>query len=1214
VKGLIGFFTNKWVIQFFGMLALALLVWFAGPLVAIAGKTPLESAWVRGSVIAALFVVWLVYRLLMKIHAGRKDRQLMSELAGAETSQSEEERSSAEEVETLKQGFDEALKVLQETRAQGKGGKLCLYELPWYVIIGAPGSGKTTALENSGLSFPLRERLGKGVIRGVGGTRNCDWWFTDEAVLLDTAGRYTTQDSHQAVDAAAWQGFLQLLKKFRPRRPLNGVMVAVSISDLLQQTEEERAHHAAAIRRRVQELHQILGVRLPVYMLFTKTDLVAGFTDFFADYKEDDRAQVWGETFPADDPAHPKDWLDSFDSAFDELLQRLNKGTFKRIQEEHDLHRRSLILDFPQQMALLKPGLIAFLKSTFAPNRYETPPLLRGVYFTSGTQEGTPIDRVMGILAHAFRLDRQAPPMYSGRGKSFFLTRLLKEVVFPEAELAGCDPRIERRQKLIQYGALGAALLLTLGTVGLWTVSYGLNRAAIAKTDEQIAKFRAVNITPADSRSNFEMLSQKLDAVLAIRGIWEESGWLSHFGLFQGRKLGEGAQEAYEQLLTDYFAPSLVNRLQERMQGPEGTKADVLYQLLRVYLMFGQPDKLEPKIVAAVIQVDWEQSFAGQPEALAALSTHLQNLLQLKPRATQLDEAFIASVRARLTQVSQVQQCYDRFKAEALLDHSHDFKLAEALKPNGQKLFVLVDGRDIGVGVIPGLYTAWGYGEYFLKKSTLSVKDCLQQNWVLGKEGSSADPREIERLHDGFKALYLGEYQQYWSGLLAGLKLRPAQNINQTVDQLDMLSRPDSPLRLLLMAVEKNTSLSKVSAAAANLLTQAAAKANLAPDEETRKLFDSTKQVAGFGSGSAGDPAWRLENYFDNYNVLVRGEADKPVPLDVPLNKAKELRDYFMLQTGGGQAQKSAAGRIEGGGGDVPSQAKIEFARLPEPVRSWLMSLTSVGLNQTLSGAKGALNEKLKAAGIGGGAAGGAAGGGGGAAGAGGGAGGGSGGGGGSPCKIAFGGKYPFAKGSQQDAPLVEFGKFFAPNGVMDQFFQANLKDFVDTGAPQWRQKAADGQSLGLSQAAIQGFQAASKIRDAFFAAGGQTPQVQFDLKPLDLDAKVDSFRLNIEGQEIVYRHGPEQVTRIQWPGPAAGSGVRFVFETPDKNQVGHAKEGPWALFRMFDESSLQRSGGGYTLTFQAEGFTARYEIRPLSVNNPFLLAELQSFHCPESL
>src|SRR5206468_1905853 len=117
---------------------------------------------------------------------------------------------------------------------------------------------------------PRADRLGREAVRGVGGTRNCDWWFTEEAVFLDTAGRYTTQQSDRDVDAAAWKSFLQLLKKSRPRRPINGVLVTISVGDLLQQPPAEREPHAQALRSRVQELYKELGVRIPVYVLVTK--------------------------------------------------------------------------------------------------------------------------------------------------------------------------------------------------------------------------------------------------------------------------------------------------------------------------------------------------------------------------------------------------------------------------------------------------------------------------------------------------------------------------------------------------------------------------------------------------------------------------------------------------------------------------------------------------------------------------------------------------------------------------------------------------------------------------------------------------------------------------------------------------------------------------------------------------------------------------------
>jgi len=175
--------------------------------------------------------------------------------------------SESADMAAVRQRFEEALVTLKNARfgpqkqggLKGLAGRLSgryLYELPWYVIVGAPGSGKTTALRNSGLKFPLADRMGEQAVRGVGGTRNCDWWFTDQAVLIDTAGRFTTQDSDQATDSASWGGFLDMLKRARPRQPLNGVLVTVSVSDLLTRTPTERQRYAATVRQRVQELRR----------------------------------------------------------------------------------------------------------------------------------------------------------------------------------------------------------------------------------------------------------------------------------------------------------------------------------------------------------------------------------------------------------------------------------------------------------------------------------------------------------------------------------------------------------------------------------------------------------------------------------------------------------------------------------------------------------------------------------------------------------------------------------------------------------------------------------------------------------------------------------------------------------------------------------------------------------------------------------------------
>ena len=124
--------------------------------------------------------------------------------------------------------------------------------------------------------------------------------------LIDTAGRYTTQDSDEAVDAASWKGFLGLLKKYRRRQPINGALIAISLADLSTQSESDRIANARAIRKRIRELHDELGVRFPIYVLFTKTDLVAGFVEFFDDLGREDRNQVWGFHLAAGQGAGPR--------------------------------------------------------------------------------------------------------------------------------------------------------------------------------------------------------------------------------------------------------------------------------------------------------------------------------------------------------------------------------------------------------------------------------------------------------------------------------------------------------------------------------------------------------------------------------------------------------------------------------------------------------------------------------------------------------------------------------------------------------------------------------------------------------------------------------------------------------------------------------------------------------------------------------------------
>ena len=168
-------FLNNWaaVTSLFA-LALAILVWFGLPLLLPA----VASVTVRAALVGIILGAWATVAFLRRQKAKRANDTIANQLATA---------SGAAEDAVVTQRMQEAI---QQFKQASGGQRDYLYSRPWYVIIGPPGAGKTTALLNSGLRFPFSDQS----LKGIGGTRNLDFWFADEAAIVDTAGRYTSQD------------------------------------------------------------------------------------------------------------------------------------------------------------------------------------------------------------------------------------------------------------------------------------------------------------------------------------------------------------------------------------------------------------------------------------------------------------------------------------------------------------------------------------------------------------------------------------------------------------------------------------------------------------------------------------------------------------------------------------------------------------------------------------------------------------------------------------------------------------------------------------------------------------------------------------------------------------------------------------------------------------------------------------------------------------
>lgn len=1203
MKKLFGWLLHPLLLTALALLVIAVLIWWIGPLVRIGALAPLESELARG-VLIGIVVLLVVLRALWRRWRARKASQRLTDglmRAPAAQQPAAPDAPGAAEQKVLATRFTEAVATLKQMRLHAAGrkpgwrdwlslsGGSYLYDLPWYVFIGAPGSGKTTALVNSGLSFPLADKFGPGAIRGVGGTRNCDWWFTDDAVLIDTAGRYTTQDSHEAEDKGAWDGFLALLKKVRPRRPLNGVFLTVSVADLLSQGPEARTALAASIRARLLELDTRLTTRLPVYVLVTKSDLLYGFTEYFADLGKEQRAQVFGFTLPAEEgvQVEQQGLGGGFQREFGLLHGRVNDGLLARMQRETDGTRRAAIFGFPAQFGTVGPLLSDLLDQVFTGSRFAQPPWVRGVYFTSGTQEGSPIDRVMGSLARSFGLERAVLPPQKSSGRSYFLTSLLRDVVFPEQRLAGADVKYERRRHTLRLAGLAAMTLLTVGLLAAWGYSTLRNMDYLQAVEARVEPARErLAALPASVQNMVEVAP----VLQGLRNLWRtpENGEgdapvAMTLGLYQGDKLDAAAALVHQRALNEAFLPQLAKRLEDQLRTAQKDNLEFSYEALKSYLMLHEPEHFDAEALKAWITLDWARSLdrgIGEDQR-RLLEDQLDALIAQGPPHSPLtmDENLVRNVRAVLASYPLEQRVFSRLKRQRTARDIPAFSVATAAGPAGPLVFERASGKPLTDGV-PGLFTYDGYHKRF-QSEVVVVTGLLaaEDPWVLGQERGTADrlrdAAALGALTDRVRRLYLDEYVKVWEGLLADVRLTHAGGLEKSIDTARILSGTGSPLANFLRAVVKETTL--VPADAERNVVSRASETVRSTRRGLEDLFGGDPRRPQQASSRPIESI--VDDRFEPLRRLVTaGPQGQPAPLDDAL---KLFNEVYVYLTAVDTAVKS---RSSPPPGDVAGKLRSDAARLPEPVRSMVENLSQSGAAQARVAERGNLSQDLR------------------------------------PvtefCQRAIAGRYPFSPTSNRDVLPEDFGQMFGPGGLMDDFFQKRLAPLIDTSTRPWRYRPVAERGAVTTQAIAQ-FERAARIKDIFFRAAGRTPAMRLDFKPVEMDATITQFILDVDGQLVRYAHGPVVPMAVQWPGPRGSNQVRVEISPPSASgSSGQTVDGPWALFRMLDGAQLEPGGlpERFFITFNIDNRRTRFEVTTNSVQHPIRLRELREFSCPEGL
>lgn len=1017
----------------------------------------------------------------------------------------------------------------------GDSALLALYTRPWYALIGATGAGKTTALRHSGLDFAAR-------ISGAEGSENagkCTWWLTDQAVILDTAGSLMSD----AEDHARWLAFLDGWGKHRKKTPLNGLVVAVAITDLTGVDEREAERLAGDLRRRLDGLTARLETKVPVYLLFTKCDLIPGFVETFGALEAPERGQIWGSTFRLNQS--PGEHVELFGRDLEALVAATWRRMVARIEPENRPDRRARIYRFPQQLEALAPTLETFVGALFAPDTGGTPPIMRGIYLTSGIKKedepaGSPTATLTDAASHQPALRSDA----TVEAPSYFLRDLFTEVIFPDREIA---PRAVRYgpfngRRRIAIGAAVAASAVLIPCLPLQ--SYLHNVGIVESTAAMIGKVA----TAAPKKMHAVISPEPLTALR--RGFLGLAEWKRssppvavYVGMYQGDRLAPLLQRFYTEVLqTELMAP-LWRRDIEAMGAsaqapgadsrPTAREYERSFDRLKLHLLLTSPGAAnEPSLggdeqawIIDQLASRWSQALGGTrpPEEAEEMRRHIAAYLEIRRAdpalAMDRNEPAVRAARDLLNRVAYPEVVSAQIIAAASTA-CRDLSLGRIMKNAPTPI------ESDTAAKVRGAFTAKGWNTNVRQRiERVAAHD---DQWVLGPGTGQIGAELASEL----RHLYFEQYIDEWSRFIASLRIEPSTGITGSLATLtELTSGQPPPLKKLMQAIYDNTHLSDGEPALGT------------GGPHSRGPRDVELAFEGFTSfgyvppppGPPGEPA----------------PTPVKVPADLLLEEMSSLREALLAyrddpRTGGDMMARLRTARTATRGlvrtvAPDSWRSALEALVLPpfDLVKDSLSDMKAVVSGAWCSDVVSAYEATLR-------------------------------------------GRYPF--GNAGEASISEVAAFFAPaTGILWGFYRQELAgDILQVGD----RFKFDNRLGGIVKKSYQGnivtyLKKAHKVTTQLFPIGGERLSVALEVR-LRGSAAFALVALDIGGEVIEHRGGPERWKRVDWPkgDPIAGAALRVESRSGVEDAI--KVPGEWGFWRLVEGGQVVKSKeGSFTLKWK---------------------------------
>jgi len=1049
-----------------------------------------------------------------------------------------------EKVQDLKTRFNEAMRIVKNSSIY-KNKQTAGYELPWYLMVGAETEGKTSMLENSGLDFPLNINYDQRSITEAGSTKSFQWYFAEHAIFIDMPGNYISNQRSEE-DLALWESFLKLFGRKRWKRPINGIVLTISVDTLMEKNEKELEQYAKDLRDRFDEISHAFMSNIPIYLLVSKTDKVIGFKEYFTSISEEEKDEVLGVTFD--------DQVESIDTSviqpeLEGLLQRLNSAVLDKVNKEWDTGARSKILLFCNEFSALFEKLNMFVDIGFAQTRYRKPLMLRGIYFTSVPHGNT--------LPVAQEFEESTLASMQPQ-KGMFIRKLLSDIIFPEADIIKMDTSYKKNQRVKHIGVLAASVVIVAATTIYWIQDFNSRLDSLDHSKKSMLAYIETR-KEISQKSDFENVLSSLNQMKQLRDENKEDvqNHVWRVAYFKVPDRNQLLQAHYKEALEDILLPRIAEFIEGQIAASIGDY-DLTWESTKAYSMLNNEKRRDKDFLKAWLATAWSHLYPNMNATQNDLNMHFANLLDYGFAPYELSEETLALARKQLLEFGHEALVYKELKDEAKEKNLGDFRFSTALGSYASAF----EGSDY---VVPGFYTKKGFEEVIIAEGKELIKKLVANNWVVGY-ATNLNDTELNEMYAKVQNYYFIDYKKHWMAALSTLEIPKYKSISEINNQLTVLTSGTSPIVGVLEALKENTMIytpaEKLQMKAENTL-----KGGKAASIASQNAIDKAKKV------TANTSVKNIREYFTVYNGLLDQES-KPTPklatAMLKLNNVyQEMTAIYGSVTPEKDAYRIVLDRISGRHEPIVMQ----ISALPRPVEKWFKKALENDWAYLLSRTKKYINQQYKQEVLG-------------------------------YYNDKISGRYPLVKKSRKnDVRIQDFEEFFKKNGVIDTFYQNYVSTFVklDTRRGTYRFRTIDGSSMYINKSFMNAMLNVEDIRKTFFISKGDFLGTSLYLKPHSLGRKLARMEYHYDENYIAYEHGPIKSRKVVWPAESLNNVAKFSMYNLQKDRVVEdAEEGEWAFFKLVDkfiikghkirrgtdsvviEYKKQRYDGSFTLTGMA--------------------------------